>query len=174
MQKQAAEILASWLPRLPNHPGVSHYSFHAFDSPELAYLGLDAARRYARIAPAGAHALHMPSHIFIRLGLWPEAIASNLDSAASARAGALRAGGGRVALEEFHALDYLEYAYLQAGDDERARAIAEQVARTTAIEAATTAPVIAQRGRRLKIEKSISLPFPLMNVRSRDRRGPKL
>ncbi len=136
MQKQAAEILANWLPRLPNHPGITHYSIHAFDSPQLAYLGLDAARRYARIASAAAHALHMPSHIFIRLGLWPEAIASNLDSAASARAGALRAGSGRVALEEFHALDYLEYAYLQSGDDDRARAVAERVARTTAIEEA--------------------------------------
>ena len=103
MQKQAAEILAGWLPRLPNHPGITHYSIHAFDSPELAYLGLDAARRYARIAPAAAHALHMPSHIFIRLGLWPEAIASNLDAAASARAAAVRAGSGRVAIEELQA-----------------------------------------------------------------------
>jgi len=134
MQKQAAEILARWLPRLPNHPGITHYSIHAFDSPELAYLGLDAARRYARIAPAAAHALHMPSHVFIRLGLWPEAIASNLDAAASARAAALRAGSGRVAIEEIHALDYLEYAYLQAGDDERARAVAEQATGATGIE----------------------------------------
>ncbi len=136
MQKQAAAILASWLSKLPNHPGITHYSIHAFDSPELAYLGLDAARRYARIAPAASHALHMPSHIFVRLGLWPETIASNLDAAASARAAIARTGSGRVALEELHALDYLEYAYLQAGDDERARAVAEQVARTTAIEAA--------------------------------------
>ncbi|MDQ1349408.1 MAG: hypothetical protein QG573_2787, partial [Acidobacteriota bacterium] len=136
MQKQAAAILASWLPKLPNHPGITHYSIHAFDSPELAYLGLDAARRYARIAPAAAHALHMPSHIFVRLGLWPETIASNLDAAGSARAAIARTGSGKVALEELHALDYLEYAYLQAGDDERARAVAEQVARTTALEAA--------------------------------------
>jgi tetratricopeptide (TPR) repeat protein len=136
MQKQAAAILSSWLPRLPNHPGITHYSIHAFDSPELAYLGLDAARRYARIAPAAAHALHMPSHIFVRLGLWPETIASNLDAAASARAAIARTGSGKVALEELHALDYLAYAYLQEGDDERARALAEQVARTTAIEAA--------------------------------------
>ena len=134
MQKQAAAILAGWLPRLPNHPGITHYSIHAFDSPELAYLGLDAARRYARIAPAAAHALHMPSHIFVRLGLWPEAIASNLDAAASARAAALRAGSGRVAIEELHALDYLAYGYLQTGDDDRARAVTEQASRTTAIE----------------------------------------
>jgi len=133
LQKQAAEILARWLQRLPNHPGIAHYSIHAFDSPELAYLGLDAARRYARLAPASGHALHMPSHIFVRLGLWPEAIASNLDAAATERAAALRAGSGRASLEELHALDYLEYAYLQTGDDERARAVAERAARVPAI-----------------------------------------
>ncbi len=133
LQKQAAEILASWLVRLPNHPGITHYSIHAFDSPELAYLGLDAARRYAHLAPASGHALHMPSHIFTRLGLWPEAIASNLDAAAAEHAAVLRAGSGQVSLEELHALDYLEYAYLQIGDDDRARAVVETAARVPAI-----------------------------------------
>lgn len=134
LQKQAAEILSAWLRKLPDHPGITHYSIHAFDSPELAYLGLDAARRYALIAPASGHALHMPSHIFVRLGLWPEAIASNLDSAAAERAAAGRSGSRRVSGEELHALDYLEYAYLQEGDDARARAVAERAAGATAIE----------------------------------------
>lgn len=128
LQKQAAEILSSWLRKFPDHPGITHYSIHAFDSPELAYLGLDAARRYAHIAPASGHALHMPSHIFVRLGLWPEAIASNLDAAAAEHAIAARAGSGRATLEEVHALDYLEYGYLQIGDDARAREVAERVA----------------------------------------------
>ncbi|MEO7795675.1 MAG: hypothetical protein ABIV06_12975, partial [Thermoanaerobaculia bacterium] len=127
-QKQASEILATWLPRLPSHPGITHYSIHAFDSPELAYLGLDAARRYARIAPASGHALHMPSHVFVRLGLWPESIASNRDAVAAEHAIALRSGSGRATLEEVHALDYLEYGYLQIGDDERAREVAERAA----------------------------------------------
>lgn len=134
LQKQAAEILSSWLRKLPNHPGITHYSIHAFDSPELAYLGLEAARRYARIAPAAAHALHMPSHIFVRLGLWPEAIASNLDSAAAERAAAARSGSSRISGEELHALDYLEYAYLQIGDDASARGVAERATRAAAIE----------------------------------------
>lgn len=128
LQRQAAEILAGWLPRLPQHPGITHYSIHAFDSPELAYLGLDAARRYARIAPASGHALHMPSHVFVRLGLWPEAIASNRDSAAAEHVIAQRSGSGRATLEEVHALDYLEYGYLQIGDDERAREVVERIA----------------------------------------------
>lgn len=128
LQKQAAEILSGWLRKLPNHPGITHYSIHAFDSPELAYLGLDAARRYARIAPASGHALHMPSHIFVRLGLWPEAIASNLDAAAAEHAIAARSGSGLATLEEVHALDYLEYGYLQIGDDESARRVAQRAA----------------------------------------------
>ena len=132
-QKQAAGILGAWLARLPNHPGITHYSIHAFDSPELAYLGLDAARRYARIAPASGHALHMPSHIFVRLGLWPEAIASNLDAAAAEHAIAARAGSGRATIEEVHALDYLEYAYLQIGDDERARGVLQRAADVKAV-----------------------------------------
>lgn len=128
LQKQAAEILSSWLHKLPDHPGITHYSIHAFDSPELAYLGLDAARRYARIAPASGHALHMPSHIFVRLGLWPEAIASNRDAAAAEHSLARQSGSGRATLEEVHALDYLEYGYLQIGDDDRAREVAERAA----------------------------------------------
>jgi hypothetical protein len=133
-QRRAAEILGAWGAKLPQHPGAIHYAIHAFDSPELAHLGLDAARRYARIAPASAHALHMPSHIFIRLGLWGEAIASNQDSDETAHQTAVRRSSGRASKDELHALDYLEYAYLQTGDDERARAVRDEVARIAQLE----------------------------------------
>ena len=120
-QRAAAESLLALVPRLPQHPGITHYLIHALDYPELAGMALDAARRYARIAPSSAHALHMPSHIFVRLGLWPEAIASNHDSAASARAMEKRFPIA-AAFDALHALDYLVYGYLQGGQHEAARA----------------------------------------------------
>jgi hypothetical protein len=84
-QKKAAEILNRISLEQPDHPGVVHYIIHAYDAPPLAHLGLPAARRYAKIAPAVPHALHMPSHIFTRLGLWPEAIQSNQDCVAASK-----------------------------------------------------------------------------------------
>jgi tetratricopeptide (TPR) repeat protein len=107
-QKQAAAILNRLLPAHPRHPGIIHYLIHSNDTPELAPLALDAARTYARIAPSVPHAQHMPSHIFTRLGLWNESVASNLDAAKSARR-------HHEVDEELHAMDYLEYAYLQLG-----------------------------------------------------------
>src|SRR5882672_6944908 len=89
-QKEAAQILNRVLAREPRHPGVTHYLIHSYDYPALAYLALPAARSYAKLAPASAHAQHMPSHIFTRLGLWQEDIQSNLDAEASAKAFALR------------------------------------------------------------------------------------
>ncbi len=130
-QKRAAAILNGLLPEHPRHPGIAHYTIHAFDYPELAELALPAARAYARIAPASSHALHMPSHIFTRLGLWQESIASNLDSAAAAKALVGRTHPGAVSYDDVHALDYLEYAHLQLGDDAKARAVVEEVARAT-------------------------------------------
>jgi len=121
-QKRAAEILNRLLPEEPRHPGIAHYLIHSFDYPELAPLALDAARAYAGIAPASAHAQHMPSHIFTRLGLWPDSIASNLASAASGRAAAARRHPGAESFDALHALDYLVYAYLQIGDEEKAHA----------------------------------------------------
>src|SRR5258707_4384280 len=82
-QKKGAEILNQLLPRHKNHPGVAHYIIHSVDYPSLAELGLSAARAYAKIAPDSAHALHMPSHIFTRLGLWDDSIASNTAAARS-------------------------------------------------------------------------------------------
>jgi tetratricopeptide (TPR) repeat protein len=107
-QKRAADILAPIWRRQPQHPGLPHYLIHAYDSAELAPRGLAAARAYSKIAPAAPHALHMPSHIFTRLGLWDDSIASNIAARAAAHA------KGDVG-EELHAMDYLTYAYLQRG-----------------------------------------------------------
>ncbi len=107
-QKQAADILEPLFKQYPQHPGVAHYLIHAYDNPELASRGLPAARAYAKIAPSAPHALHMPSHIFTLLGLWQDSIDSN--SAAHAAAREQNDTG-----EDLHSMDYLMYAYLQAG-----------------------------------------------------------
>lgn len=133
-QKQAAEILSRLLPLEPDHPGISHYVIHSFDYPELAELAVDAARVYAKIAPDSAHALHMPSHIFTRLGLWHDSVASNLDSAASARKLAAVRTPGKTSFDELHALDYLEYAYLQLGQEDKAAEVRDAVARATELD----------------------------------------
>jgi len=113
-QKKAGSILEPLFVEQPEHPGIAHYIIHAYDYPPLAQSALDAARRYAEIAPDSPHALHMPSHIFTRLGLWQESIDSNLASAASARKN--NAPGN-----ELHAKDYLIYAYLQSAQDHAAK-----------------------------------------------------
>ena len=118
-QKHAAAILEPLYARYPLHPGLAHYLIHAYDSADLATRGVDAARAYAKIAPSAPHALHMPSHIFTRLGDWDDSIASNL----AARSAALAEGDVGEAL---HAMDYLTYAYLQRGRDAEAeRVVAE-------------------------------------------------
>lgn len=120
-QRRAIAILDPLFARYPNHPGLAHYVIHATDTPRLAHLGLNAARRYARIAPAAPHAQHMPSHIFVRLGLWNETIASNWKSFRAGESYA-KAMGIPGAPEELHALDYAVYGYLQEGRDSAARA----------------------------------------------------
>ena len=107
-QKWAAQILEPLFQHYPSHPGLAHYLIHAYDNPEMASQGLPAARAYSKIAPSAPHALHMPSHIFTLLGLWPDSIRSNL----AARAAAHQQGDIG---EELHSMDYLMYAYLQAG-----------------------------------------------------------
>ena len=126
-EKEAARILNRVLAREPQHPGVAHYLIHGYDYPTLAHLALPAARSYAKIAPASAHAQHMPSHIFTRLGLWQEAIRSNLDAEASAKAHAARNHLTGVWDEQFHAMDYLVYAYLQGAQDNQARGVLEEL-----------------------------------------------
>jgi tetratricopeptide (TPR) repeat protein len=120
-QKKAGDILAKMFVAEPNHPGIAHYLIHNYDYPELAELGLPAARKYASIAAASAHAQHMPSHIFTRLGLWDEAITSNVNSVSSAQCYAQNLGAKGHWDEEIHGLDYLIYAYLQKGSDDKAK-----------------------------------------------------
>ena len=126
-EKKAAQILNRVLARAPQHPGVAHYLIHSYDYPALASLALPAARRYAKIAPASAHAQHMPSHIFTRLGLWQEAVRSNLDAKATAQAYAVRNRMPGAWDEQLHAMDYLAYAYLQGAQDKQARGVLDEL-----------------------------------------------
>lgn len=119
-QKQAADLLEPLFRLLPDHPGIPHYLIHAYDNQELASRGLVAARVYAGIAPSAPHALHMPTHIFTRLGLWSDSITSNL----AARSAARQQGDTG---EELHAMDYLAYAYLQSGRDQEAAQLVQQL-----------------------------------------------
>ncbi len=125
-RKEAVAILTELLTREPNHPGAAHYLIHATDTTELAPQGLLAARRYAEIAPSSAHALHMPSHIFSRVGLWKESIESNVASSASAEY-ATRTGHDDQSQYQLHAMHYLLYAYLQMGRDGDAKRVIEGV-----------------------------------------------
>ncbi len=120
-EKEAAAILEPLYKALPDHPGIAHYLIHSYDSAELAALGLPAARQYSKIAPSAPHALHMPSHIFTRLGYWDDSIASNI----AARDAARRQGDIG---EELHAMDYLAYAYLQKGSEADARRVLDDLA----------------------------------------------
>lgn len=119
-QKRAADVLEPIDRAYPQHPGVPHYLIHAYDNAELAPRGLAAARAYSQIAPSAPHALHMPSHIFTRLGLWEDSIASNT----AAREAAHRQGDIG---EELHAMDYLVYAYLQSGHDREAAQVIQEL-----------------------------------------------
>ncbi len=116
-QRKAGDILNAIYPNEPEHPGIVHYIIHTYDYPSLAELALPAARKYASIAPASAHAQHMPSHIFTRLGLWDESINSNLTSTSSAKCYAVNASIKGHWDEELHGMDYLVYAYLQKSEE---------------------------------------------------------
>jgi hypothetical protein len=116
-QKKAGSILNALYAKYPNHPGIIHYIIHTYDYPGLAQLALPAARKYASVAPSSAHALHMPSHFFTRLGLWDECIQSNLQSVDAAQCYAASSGIKGHWDEELHGLDYLVYAYLQKNED---------------------------------------------------------
>jgi tetratricopeptide (TPR) repeat protein len=119
-QKKSGKILEEIFVDQPNHPGIAHYIIHNYDYPELAHKALPTARRYASIAPASAHAQHMPSHIFTRLGLWDESVESNVNSASSARCYSESTNMDGYWSNELHAMGYLVYAYLQIGDNEKA------------------------------------------------------
>ena len=119
-QLKGAAILEQIAKRQPLHPGVAHYLIHLYDYPPIADKGIEAARRYAKIAPDGPHAQHMPSHIFTRVGYWQESIDSNMASGRFAKA----AGDFH---EQLHAMDYLVYAYLQLGQDKKAGDVVEEM-----------------------------------------------
>jgi hypothetical protein len=123
-QLKGAAILEQIWTRQPDHPGIAHYLIHLYDTPALAEKGLTAARRYAKVAPAAAHAQHMPSHIFTRLGYWQESIASNVEAERVAKQ-------ATDFHDELHSMDYLVYAYLQLGQDNKAKAVIDEMNRVT-------------------------------------------
>lgn len=124
-QLRAGEMLARESALHPQHPGITHYLIHTYDTPALAARGIPAAERYADIAPDAPHALHMPSHIFTRVGRWEDSISANLRSAEVARA-------REETFDEVHALDYLVYAYLQTGQQSAARQVLDGSSRFAA------------------------------------------
>ena len=131
-QLKAAGILEKVFAEQPNHPGVAHYLIHSYDFPPIAAKGLPAARRYASIAPSAPHALHMPSHIFTRVGDWAESIETNRASAKAA-ADTLAASGPQTGLRSYeglHAYDYMMYGYLQLARDREARVLVDEVTST--------------------------------------------
>jgi hypothetical protein len=125
-RQQAAAILEKLFALEPDHPGVAHYLIHSYDTPPPAELGIPAAHRYAEIAPAAPHALHMPSHVFALVGLWQHDINSNLASIAAPR-NAVSMGMGGNQEHQFHAMDFLVYAYLQSGHEAEAQKVIAEV-----------------------------------------------
>src|SRR6185436_4725540 len=119
-QLKGAAILEPIAKRQPQHPGVAHYLIHLYDYPAIAAKGIEAARRYAKIAPGAAHAQHMPSHIFTRVGYWQESIASNIAAARAAKA-------AKDYHDQLHAMDYQVYANLQLGQDAKAKALLDEM-----------------------------------------------
>jgi tetratricopeptide (TPR) repeat protein len=119
-QLKGAALLEKIFQRQPRHPGIAHYLIHLYDTPSLAEKGLDAAKRYSEIAPAAPHAQHMPTHIFTRVGYWKESIALNTVSARVAKT-------DKEPIDQLHAMDYLVYAYLQLGQDAKAREVVEEM-----------------------------------------------
>lgn len=131
-QTRGAAILEPLSVRLPKHPGVTHYLIHLYDYPATAHKGLDAANRYAKIAPAAPHAQHMPSHIYTRVGYWKESIASNTASVQAARA-------EKSVGNYLHAQDYMVYAHLQLAQDQLARAVIDEMIKETDFKATVAA-----------------------------------
>jgi hypothetical protein len=144
-QKRAAGLLERAWAQHPRHPGMVHYLIHAYDYPEVARQGLKAANAYAAVAPRVPHALHMPSHIYVRLGMWEENIRSNLQSVDAASSWmAVRHPGGVMA-DAFHALDYLGYGYLQQGREQQALAVVQQVGTERQVHSAKDFPAAYAR-----------------------------
>jgi tetratricopeptide (TPR) repeat protein len=136
---KAGGIAVAILARNPEHPGAAHYALHAFDDGEHAAMGLQAARIYARIAPASSHARHMPSHVFLPLGMWDEAVASD-ESSFAVSVERVKRLGLSMAQADFHSLGWLHYEYLQQGRFAKAREVMQTVERAMAVAAAPTRP----------------------------------
>jgi len=132
-QREVGRILEPLWAKQPDHPGLAHYIIHSYDSPRLASLGVEAARRYAEIAPAAYHAHHMPSHIFVRLGLWDETVAANINSAEASRIMEREQGWKAMHNHRLHAMDYMAYGYLQRGRDAQARDLAVEAGAVTEV-----------------------------------------
>jgi tetratricopeptide (TPR) repeat protein len=169
--KKAIAILQPMFTKFPNNPGLAHYLIHASDTPELAPEGLAAARRYAKIAPDSSHALHMPSHIFTRLGLWQESIDSNIAAAEAARKATLahEADAGY----QTHAMEFLNYAYLQNGHSAKARQVVENLKNVPGASAEDIASEQAWLAARDALEshrweEAASLPVPRIKLSSQD------
>jgi hypothetical protein len=168
-QLKGAAILEPIASRQPLHPGIAHYLIHLYDYPAIADKGIEAARRYAKIAPDAPHALHMPSHIFTRVGYWSDSIASNVASARSAKE-------SRDLSDELHAMDYLVYAYLQLGQDDKAKAVVDEMGTVTGFseafipgpyaEAVSPARYALERGDWKAAESLAVRPTPLANVQA--------
>jgi len=155
-QKKAAAILEKIFAEQPNHPGVAHYLIHSYDSAPLAEHGLPAAICYAKIAPSVPHALHMPSHIFTRLGQWPDSIRSNRAASEAGQTYAAQQFGEGVAwAESLHAMDYLAYAHLQLAQDREAKKVLDQIIafRKVAPEAPSAAYALAAVPARYAVER---------------------
>src|SRR5437868_13089551 len=119
-QLKGAAILEPISLRQPDHPGVAHYLIHLYDYPPIAGKGLNAAKRYAKIAPAAPHAQHMPSHIFTRVGYWKESISANIESARVAKLDGEQH-------DQAHGMDYMVYAHLQLAQDKKAKAVVDEL-----------------------------------------------
>jgi hypothetical protein len=126
-QLKAAAILEPVFAAQPQHPGIAHYIIHSYDFPPIAAKGLEAAKRYAKIAPDAPHAQHMPSHIFTRVGYWQESIDSNRASAEVAQKEYAATGASNAVANAYHAYDYMAYAHLQLAQDKAAKALAEKI-----------------------------------------------
>jgi len=133
-QLEAAAILEKISKQQPDHPGVAHYLIHSYDYPPIAQRGLDAARRYAGIAPSAPHALHMPAHIFTRLGYWDDSIETNRLSAEAAKAELSQTSLNQGSYNALHAMDYMVYAYLQQGRDAKAKALVDEMGAITKLD----------------------------------------
>ncbi len=155
-QLKAAAILEPLFKKYPNHPGVAHYLIHTYDYAELAERGLPAARAYAKIAPSVPHALHMPSHIFSRVGAWPEMVESNRASYLSAKSELKEATLGIGTYDALHAMDYMVFAHLQQAQDRAAKLPLDEVVaiRKVNVENVVAAYAFAAIPARFALERS--------------------